>query len=944
MTIDGGYSSTKTVTALAPATTQQISFDSWTPSATGQYLVTVYSSLVTDMDYTNDTLAGYAGVYTGSWTSGPDYPIKNYLGTGVGYVDHSGAEPVGYLFSIGGNTISGLGTECYKYNVTTDTWSAIASLPEGRRVLASACVGNFIYAIGGTDMSSVYQTTMYKYDIAANSWSTASSLPLAIGWGKAVAHGNYIYFAGGIDGTNYLSGVYVYDVLANSWSIATSMPGARFGGAFSVSGDFLVYVGGATSAGLTNTVYVGMIDSGNPQTITWAVTKNTYPGNNMVFPNIMDIPLSSGMMPIGKARTIPEGSKALDYPAGAMFRFDAAPWGTDGIIVAGGSPTSAWYPAVPNPCYTYKPVSDTWTQQPYMENPVTGASLGSVNLSSGTTHTWKLIVAGGINMSGIDTTYTQIFTDDVSEPLAHDVGVSSINANEVINLGITPTATVKNYGTNTETFNVTMTIGAYNSTKTVTGLAPTLTQTVTFDPWTSTAGDHNVQVCTNLTGDLNTANNCKTQPVKVMDLNKQVYGYITFTSSATDSIGPASFNLASPDNLSNLNPQGAQLYVNGGTWANGIWYATVSNSATPYDFITIDPVTGLRTVIGDMGISMNGLAYNVADGVMYGVNYLSPDSRLYTIDMSTGAVTLVNTIPGMLLINLAIDNLGNCYSVDAIADMLVKITLPGGTYTVVGPTGFSAYYAQDMEFDRNSGNLFIAAHDLSSGWLGWVNTTNGEVLKINDFESGAEITGFAIPYTSAPLVKTITLSSVLLEGLYAGSGTMNYANGDGFVPYWPDGSADHITLELHNAVDYSTVELTKVDVELSTTGTAIVEIDAIFGGSYYITIKHRNSLETTSALPVDFSGATIDYAFDAVSKAYGNNLGIMTDATAVIYAGDVNKDGIIDGSDLNDVGNQNDVFATGYLDEDVNGDGLIDGTDLNITGNNNDAFVARQVP
>ena len=952
MKITGGYSSTVPIPApLAPGATVQVSFASWTPTAVGQVTVKAYTTLSGDLDATNDTLAGIGGVYTGAWTNGNNYPTNTYLGTGVGYVDPAG--PTGYLFSMGGNTSSGSGTECYKYNCTTNTWSSISSLPSGRRVLASACVGNYIYAIGGSDMSGAYQTTVYKYNIGTGgAWVAVSPLPVATGWGKAVAHGNYIYFAGGYDGTNVLATVWVYSVSADTWTAATSMPVAKYGGAFSVSGDILAYIAGATATGITNTVYAGTISGSDPTVISWG-SKSNYPGTNLAVPRIMDIDLASQVMPEGRAKRLPEGIKAAVYPAGAMYRFDGAPWGTDGIIVTGGSPTSDWLPAYPNPTYLYKPNVDTWTQEPYLPKPVTGASLGSVNLSSGINHIWKLIVAGGIDIAGNDTNYTQILTDDVTEPLSHDVGVVSINANEVINLGVTPTATVKNYGTHTETFTVKMTIGAFETTKTVSSLSPTLSATVVFDApaWSSTVGDYSIQVCIDPAFDLNSANDCKTQSVKVLDLNKQVYGYIAFTSSLTDSIGPATFNLSTPGDITNLNPQGAQNFVTGGTWANGKWYGTVYNTAIPYDLITIDPVTGLRTVVGDMGVNINGLSYNVADGIMYGVGYTSPDSKLYTISLSTGAATLVSTIPGMLLINLAIDNLGNCYSVDVMADQLVKITLPGGTYSVVGPTGFSAYYAQDMEFDRMTGNLFIAADDGTSGWLGWVNTTTGAVLKIADFDGGAEITGFAIPYTSS---KTLNLSHVFMEGLYAGSHTMNQAlkiDDDGnAVPKWADGVADTITVELHDSTTlayhgYETIIYKAISIPLLIDGTATVTIPSEYNSAYNVTVKQRNHLETTSILPVVFTDlSSVDYAFDAQDKAYGNNMGLMLDGVAVMFAGDENQDGAIEGFDLSDCGNAVDSFLNGYIPQDIDSNAGMDGFDLAFVGNNADGFVSVMLP
>jgi hypothetical protein len=953
MTITGGYSSTVPIPApLAPGASVQVSFASWIPTAVGQVTVKAYTSLSGDLDATNDTLAGVGGVYTGAWTNGTNYPTTTYLGTGVGYVDPAG--PTGYLFSMGGNTESGSGTECYKYNCTTDTWSSISSLPSGRRVLASACVGNYIYAIGGSDMSGAYQNTVYKYDIVgAGPWVPVATLPVAIGWGKAVAHGNYIYFAGGYDGTNVLATVYVYNVSTDIWLPATAMPVAKYGGAFSVSGDILAYIAGADAAGITNTVYSGTISGSDPTAISWGA-KSNYPGPNQAIPRIMDIDLASQVMPEGRAQRLQEGSKAAAYPAGAMYRFDGAPWGTDGIIVTGGSPTSDWLPAYPNPTYLYKPNVDTWTQEPYLPKPVTGASLGSVNLSSGLTHIWKLIVAGGIDITGNDTSYTQILTDDVTEPLPHDVGVSSINANEVINLGVTPTATVKNYGTSIETFDVKLTIGSFESTKTVSSLSPTLSETVVFDApaWSSTVGDYSIQVCIDPAIDPNSANDCLTQNVKVLDLNKKVFGYIAFQDPQTDSIGPATFSLATPGDITNLNPQGAQNFVSGGTWANGKWYGAVYDTITPYDLVTIDTTTGLRSVIGDMGRVMNGLSYNVADGNLYGVGYTSPNSRLYTISMTTGDTTFISIIPNMLLINLAIDNLGNCYSLDLFTDQIIKITLPGGTYDIVGWTGFSAYYAQDMEFDRMTGNLFIAADDGDLGWLGWVNTTTGAVLKIANFDGGAEITGFAIPYSSS---KTLNLTDVFMEGLYAGSHTMNQAldidlETGNPVAKWADGVADTITVELHDSTAYAyhgyeTIIYKAISIPLLTDGTASVTIPSEYNSAYYVTIKHRNHLETTSAFPVVFTDlSSVPYAFDAQDKAYGNNMGLMLDGVAVIFGGDENQDSAIEGYDLAEIGNAVDAFGFGYIKEDIDGNAGMDGYDLAPTGNNSDAFVAVILP
>ena len=191
--------------------------------------------------------------------------------------------------------------------------------------------------------------------------------------------------------------------------------------------------------------------------------------------------------------------------------------------------------------------------------------------------------------------------------------------------------------------------------------------------------------------------------------------------------------------------------------------------------------------------------------------------------------------------------------------------------------------------------------------------------------------------------KVLNLSSVFLEGLYSGAGTMR-AVSDGSGAYWGATIADKITVELHNNSNYTNVMFTLPNVELSTNGAATLNVPATYSGNYYITIKHRNSIETVSALPVSFTGSTISYAFNNASKAYGSNMLLMIDGGWVIYGGDVNQDGLIDASDMAPIDNLSTSAATGYLVEDANGDGLVDAGDMAIVDNNSSTAVSIAVP
>jgi len=196
--------------------------------------------------------------------------------------------------------------------------------------------------------------------------------------------------------------------------------------------------------------------------------------------------------------------------------------------------------------------------------------------------------------------------------------------------------------------------------------------------------------------------------------------------------------------------------------------------------------------------------------------------------------------------------------------------------------------------------------------------------------------------------KSLSLK-LLIESLYAGGGTMNQAS-DEFGPHFDPGIADQIMVELHNGANYTEVKYTSALVNLSTNGVAtITGIPFTLTGFYYITVIHRNSILTVSANPVSFAGSAISYDFTTSAfQAFGDNLKYDGSKASggyyLIWAGDVNQDGIVDAGDMNPVDNASTSVTFGYVAEDVNGDGIIDAGDLNIVDNNSTAVITAIVP
>ena len=216
-------------------------------------------------------------------------------------------------------------------------------------------------------------------------------------------------------------------------------------------------------------------------------------------------------------------------------------------------------------------------------------------------------------------------------------------------------------------------------------------------------------------------------------------------------------------------------------------------------------------------------------------------------------------------------------------------------------------------------------------WVGYsaANTVTHE-LTANGITSFSTFTGASI--------HTATVK-VFLEGLYAGGGIMNQAQGLSGPQFGP-GIADQVTVELHNALNYSNIVYSLGLVNVSTSGNiAISAIPALYNSSYYLTIRHRNSIETTSASAISFAGTTVNYDFStAATQAYGNNLKHMGTVYA-IYGGDATQDGYVDGSDMAVVDNASTAVLHGYNPQDVNGDGIVDGSDMAMVDNNSTAIV-----
>jgi hypothetical protein len=155
-----------------------------------------------------------------------------------------------------------------------------------------------------------------------------------------------------------------------------------------------------------------------------------------------------------------------------------------------------------------------------------------------------------------------------------------------------------------------------------------------------------------------------------------------------------------------------------------------------------------------------------------------------------------------------------------------------------------------------------------------------------------------------------------------------------------------------NTRDTVTALLRSVDSPYSLIDSARGVIDSLtftikFGfkiaptGTYYIVIKHRNSIETWCKSGgigfTKFASMTYDFT-SAIMQAYGDNM-ILKGERVCVYSGDINQDGSVDAIDRSSA--WNDRNKTGYEASDVDGSGVVDALDRSLVWNNRNLITEK---
>lgn len=213
-------------------------------------------------------------------------------------------------------------------------------------------------------------------------------------------------------------------------------------------------------------------------------------------------------------------------------------------------------------------------------------------------------------------------------------------------------------------------------------------------------------------------------------------------------------------------------------------------------------------------------------------------------------------------------------------------------------------------------------------------TTNGTGVYEIDSASGSSIrtvvsgvsAQYVTPYDPSMIIPYTLNLTAIIEGFY---------NETTMVPD---------TLEVYLRQPSTWEKKDSVRISLDTLGNGSGEFNSIPLGNYYLSINHRNSIETWSKLPQQFTLGSLTYDLtNSSDKAFGDNMKLKGTKWC-IFSGDVNQDGVVDLTDVAIVDTDNLNFVSGYVVSDVNGDQVSDLSDVALVDTNNLNFVSKVTP
>lgn len=828
------------------------------------------------------------------------------------------AKPGGveYVYQFGGGNTSAQLRSIARYDIAANTWSVLGQTLN-LDVSAGAAINDgdsVIYVFGGSGIVTVTLGSTQKINLITGVVTTLAAMPVAITDAAVVKyHDSLIYVIGGGAGTfgaSTVTNVQVYNKKQNTYAAATPYPLAVAMMGYGIDGNKIICAGGWNGTAAISNSYKGVIDPTNHLLITWSAIPNH--------------PIST----LGITRTA------------SYFVQKGA---NKGIMMTGGAIGGS---TLTNKTYLFNTVCESW------DSTVVNSLARSNFKAAGRGDSVAWVVAGFTTV-GVGTTERINFSSISCGQLTNDVACTAIISPP---LGIAlpspafnPVSTVKNVGTATQTFNVTMTVtpGGYTSTKTVTGLVSLASQNVTFDPYTPVVGNYTVKVFTQLATDQDHANDTCTQSLTVVQPNYGGGGptscgtyFANSTSGADQSPSkPKYCRVDTTGSISLVVNSTASIPVSVGDLDDGYWAFSGLGGTRKFKMcgVTYDSVfIGTNGIISFTAYTPGGGNWNPPAAGLPGPGPGGPvRPALYPAwnDLNWGNVSQpINRL------SYLVDNTKKKFIVT-----YDRAPLFGGIADEFQTFQVCIDFQADTAGAPNSNYVF--SYDSS------FNTINLPFLVGSQDPTGANWMQYTFINSSGIVITPGPLFDGLKPGLAVTFGPDNtklygcckILSLDAKIEgYWNSGvyTPDTISVEIRSAITpYNIIETATGKQDAN--GNIVLQYGFVDNDIfYYIVVKHRNALETWSKAGGEkWLSSTLNYDFTTSNtKAYGNNL-TLKDGEWTIYSGDVTQDGTVDITDVGIIENDAYNFVSGYVVTDLNCDGVVDLVDQAIADNNAYNFV-----
>ncbi|MDB5250633.1 MAG: hypothetical protein JWQ40_5027 [Segetibacter sp.] len=337
------------------------------------------------------------------------------------------------------------------------------------------------------------------------------------------------------------------------------------------------------------------------------------------------------------------------------------------------------------------------------------------------------------------------------------------------------------------------------------------------------------------------------------------------------------------------------------------------------------------------------------------VMFNQPNMKLTTHGGTAPTAILVSMIPN-----------GNPSATEREVSRSFSVNATGGT----GNTADITFPYKNTELNSNTENNLIPWFYSSNEWV--AKMTGNTITATSDFitTTGIDIANLNKEWKLADPKYTFNVTT-LLKGAWNGSAMSTSLNAAGLLPlaqpyntapYNYTGTESVTAIPNANIVDWVLLELRKPASGLPADATpstivgrkaafltktgSIVDLDGatpawfniIKQGASFVVVRHRNHLSVMSnAVSLNTDG-TIANDFSLLDKSYkdasapGNPMVLLPGGTKYgLWAGDVNKDGVVSVTDVNAVKLAIANSSVGYQPSDVDLSNSITVTDVNLT-------------